>query len=85
MGQHVFQTFGEMAVLLAEHVAQQHPDRLGAFRREIRDIRCDQFPCDIGQVRMGQEMNAFRQHVMREDQRLPAEFQHRRVVGQSAR
>ena len=83
--EHVVQAPYETFAPLAEHEAEEHAERFGAFRSEIGEIGGDQFPGDVGPVGAGQEMHAFDQHVVGEDERFAADFEHGRIVRQPAR
>ena len=73
MRQRFLQSGEEPGIVLTEHVAQQHPQRLRAFGGEIGHVGRDQFPGDVGGVLAGEEVHALGHGVMGQHQRFAAD------------
>ena len=74
----------EALVPVAEHVAEQHPERPSTFGGEIGQVHRDELPRHIGHVLAGEPMDALDHHVVGQDKRLAAHFEDGGVVGQVA-
>ena len=68
---------------MAQHVRNQNGDRPGAFRRQVRKVHRDQFPCDIGWIFIVADMDALDQRIVRDDQRFAARFKDGGIVFQT--
>ena len=87
MAKHLFQTGGKrpVPIIVAKHEAKQHANGQSPLRREVGQVRGNEFPRDIGGICIGSEMHIFGHHVVRNDQAAVAHFNDSSVIKQPAR
>ena len=87
MAKHLFQTGGKcpVPIIITKHETKQHTNGRSPLRREVGQVRRNEFPRDIGGICIGSEMHIFGHHVVRDDQAAVAQFNDRRVIQKPAR
>ena len=72
-------------IVHAQHVGNQHTDRLCALGGQIGQVHCNELPGDIRRILPLEDVNPVDERIVRQDEGLAPEPDNGRIVFQSAR